>query len=186
MSLASLIPDGFIPPAENAYQTLFWSRIYVSLWGNDAKFDAWAATAAAGSDAEWFANRYSGYVLQFAYNNVDAGNAGDALWKNDEDGNGWCIQDARETTNYGGYCIFPYQQADATGATAHTVVMKAADFVLLKALWDDAGTPGTQSPGTSVLGDIYKTNMVDATNVGTLLAEDPTTPVRGMAPFSRF
>ena len=64
--------------------------------------------------------------------------------------------------------------------------MTSANFVSLKALWDDAGTPGTTTAGTSTLGNIYKTNLIDTPTIGTVIAEDKTDPVRGFAPFSRF
>ena len=120
MSLASLLPTAtsWSPPAGNGIQELFWRRIYISLYGNDAAFDAWAA-AATGDDA-WYAARYSGYVMYFVYINTSNGNGTDILWKSDENGNGWCIQDARDSTLLGGYCVFPVQ-SDNTGASAETV-----------------------------------------------------------------
>lgn len=66
--------------------------------------------------------------------------------------------------------------------------MTSADFTSLKALWDDAGTPGTTTAGTSTLGDIYKTEMVDSSNIGTLMAnpDDLTDPNRSFMGYSAF
>lgn len=66
--------------------------------------------------------------------------------------------------------------------------MTAADFTSLRALWDDAGTPGTTTAGTSTLGDIYKTNMIDSSNIGTLVAspDDLTDPARAFMGYSAF
>ena len=66
MSLAALDPTGGVMPTPNGLQSLFWHRLYIGLYGNDAAYDAWAATATAADDA-WFAARYSGYVMFFIY-----------------------------------------------------------------------------------------------------------------------
>lgn len=63
--------------------------------------------------------------------------------------------------------------------------MSSTNFDGLKTLWVDAGVTDTTA-GTSTLGDIYKTTLVDNGTIGTLVAEDKTDPVRGYAPFSRF
>lgn len=66
MSLAALDPNPVGVMPSGGLQSLFWHRLYVGLYGNDAAYDAWAATATAADDA-WFAARYSGYVLFFLY-----------------------------------------------------------------------------------------------------------------------
>ena len=108
MSTAGLAPTSDIQSGI-IFQTLFWERLAIGLYGDDVAYDAWVVLAAAGdADDVWFADRYSGYVMMFSYTNTDAGNGSDVLYKGDEDGNGWCIQDARETSMLGGYCLFPY------------------------------------------------------------------------------
>ena len=178
----SLTPD-------TGFTTLFWGRLFYSLQGENDKYDAWKTATAADADDAWFAAIYSGYVLQFKYQNTDNGNGGDALWKNDEDGNGWCIQDARESTDLGGYCLFPYQGTAADGTSAKTVSMSNANFGKLVTLWTDEST-ADGTPGSSTAGNLFKTNLVDGggstAQIGTLVTEDKTAPVRGYAPFSRF
>lgn len=55
------------PDINDAYQTLFWSRLSLMLLGQDTVFDAWYtwAYASGDTDDQWFADRYSGYVMQY-------------------------------------------------------------------------------------------------------------------------
>ena len=96
------------------------------LLGQDTVFDAWNtwAYASGDTDDQWFADRYSGYVMQYWYDNQQAvivdlsadpnesATLYGTLWNNNsKDGNvifnGWCMQDIRTATNLGGHCLFP-------------------------------------------------------------------------------
>ena len=68
-STASLAPTGGNMPAGNGLQAMFWDRLWVGLYGNDAAYDAWVTAVQAGNenDEKWFADRYSAYVLFFTY-----------------------------------------------------------------------------------------------------------------------
>ena len=124
MSTAGLAPTDGAMPAGNELQVLFWNRLSIGLYGNDAAYDAWNTLAQSGDDDDkWFAARYSGYVMMFTYQNTDAISTN--LWLNSLDGNGWCIQDARESTLLGGYCLFPVQST-ADGSAAVTLSMTNA------------------------------------------------------------
>jgi len=48
MSVAGLAPTAGAMPAGNELQELFWNRLSVGLYGNDAEYDAWTVLAAAG------------------------------------------------------------------------------------------------------------------------------------------
>ena len=67
MSTAGLAPTGGNMPAGNGLQAMFWDRLWVGLYGNDAAFDAWVVTAQANADDKYFADLYSSYVLFFTY-----------------------------------------------------------------------------------------------------------------------
>ena len=82
----------------DVYQTPFWGRLKLMLTGQDEVFSTWAQWAYDGNDTDyqWFADRYSGYVMQYEYDNTQAVIATadyGTLWNNNESGvnNGWCM-----------------------------------------------------------------------------------------------
>ena len=114
------------PDINDQYQILFWSRLSIMLLGQDTVFDAWNtwAYASGDTDDQWFADRYSGYVMQYWYDNqqavivdlsadpVETEALYGTLWNNNSKVgnvifNGWCMQDIRVATNLGGHCLFP-------------------------------------------------------------------------------
>ena len=127
------------------FVNMWYGRLDYSLHAEDTLFEAWKTIVDAGTDTDeqWYASRYSSYVLQFKYDNTNngsyGGNTDDVLWSGLRDGNAWCIKDARESTNLGGYCLFPYLGTDTSGATAKTISMKSTDFALLENLWVASG-----------------------------------------------
>ena len=151
------------PDINDQYQILFWSRLSIMLLGQDTVFDAWYdwAYASGDTDDQWFADRYSGYVMQYWYDNQQAvivdmsadpnetATLYGTLWNNNsKDGNvifnGWCMQDIRVATNLGGHCLFPGQTTNTDGTGVKTVSMTAADFTSLQTLWaDQSVTDGT-------------------------------------------
>ena len=105
--------------------------------------------------------------------------------------NGWCLQDIRTATNNGGHCLFPNEITDATGATAKTVTLTAADFETLKGLWTAEGTADGDydTPGVpnDKQGAVYYTELVTDGAVGTLeVGNDLTDPVRSAYELTEF
>ncbi len=58
--------------ADDTWSELYWKRLSYVLAGQDTAWDAWKtwANASGSADQKWFAERYSGYVLGYQYQNT--------------------------------------------------------------------------------------------------------------------
>ena len=172
MSEPSLDPTFPTDVDDLAWQTIFWKRLAVMLFAQDTVFDAWKTyhDTSGNTDAQWFAEKYSGYVFGLKYQNTDAivvdvmGTPVPTYWDKTKDGNGFCMEDIRNDHNFGGWCMFPkYSTAD--GSAAETYAMTAADFETLRGYWKATpvadGDP-TASPPSVGQGIAYYTALSNA------------------------
>ena len=89
----------------DSYRTMFWRRLDYSLYSADSTFDTWAEWASEeDDDYKWYADNYSGYVMQYKLYNYDAITVSGfpTLWDSSRTKNGYCVQDKREATDLGG------------------------------------------------------------------------------------